>query len=156
METLTKFEVYGQEMIEKTVKKCGNSGRIYLPPDWIEKKVKIIRVDWGLGGAMTDVIVRPMKEKDIGQAADIHRKVVMRSPDQDINYAIEDLFISFIKKSPKTCIIVEKDNKVVGFIVGCIKEWSFGVERSGWIEMIEVDPKFMGKSKRSIYNPKMG
>ena len=99
---------------------------------------------------MTDVIVRPMKEKDIGQAADIHRKVVRRSPDQDINYAIEDLFISFIKKSPKTCIIAEKENKVVGFIVGGIKEWSFGVERSGWIEMIEVNPKFMGEGIGTI------
>ncbi len=45
MENSTKFEVYGQELIEKIVKKCGNSGRIYLPPDWIDKKVKIIRVD---------------------------------------------------------------------------------------------------------------
>ena len=45
MENNTKIEVYEQEMLEKVVKKCGNSGRIYLPPDWIEKKVKIIRVD---------------------------------------------------------------------------------------------------------------
>jgi putative transposon-encoded protein len=45
MDNPTKFEVYGQEMLEKIVKKCGNSGRIYLPPNWIEKKVKIIRVD---------------------------------------------------------------------------------------------------------------
>lgn len=41
----SKFEVYGQEMIEKKVKQSGNSGRIYLPPNWINKKVKIIRVD---------------------------------------------------------------------------------------------------------------
>ncbi len=27
-----KFEVYGEEMIEKEVKSSGNSGRIYLPP----------------------------------------------------------------------------------------------------------------------------
>ena len=41
----SKFDVFGQEMIEKTVKKAGNSGRIYLPPDWVGKRVKIIRVD---------------------------------------------------------------------------------------------------------------
>ena len=34
MDNSTKFEVYGQEMLEKIVKKCGNSGRIYLPPNW--------------------------------------------------------------------------------------------------------------------------
>ena len=44
-DTPSKFEVYGREMIEKTVKQSGNSGRIYLPPHWIGKKVKIIRVD---------------------------------------------------------------------------------------------------------------
>jgi len=93
---------------------------------------------------MADINVRPMKEKDINQAADIHRKVVREGLGQGIDYAIENLFISFIKKSPKTCLVAEKDNKVAGFIIGCIKEWGFGLERSGWIEMIEVDPKLMG------------
>ncbi|NOQ53097.1 MAG: DUF2080 family transposase-associated protein [Thermoplasmata archaeon] len=45
MAEASKFEVYGQEMLEKEVKKSGNSGRIYLPPDWIGKRVKIIRID---------------------------------------------------------------------------------------------------------------
>ena len=40
-----KFEVYGEEMVEKTVKLSGNSGRVYLPPDWVGCQVKIIRVD---------------------------------------------------------------------------------------------------------------
>ena len=40
-----KFEVYGEEMIEKEVKPSGNSGRVYLPPDWVGKHVKIIRID---------------------------------------------------------------------------------------------------------------
>ncbi|MBW2082976.1 MAG: cytoplasmic protein [Deltaproteobacteria bacterium] len=40
-----KFEVYGEEMVEKIVKLSGNSGRVYLPPDWVGSRVKIIRVD---------------------------------------------------------------------------------------------------------------
>lgn len=40
-----RFEVYGEEMIAKTVKSSGGTGRIYLPPDWIGKVVKIIRID---------------------------------------------------------------------------------------------------------------
>jgi putative transposon-encoded protein len=40
-----KFEVYGEEMIEKEVKQSGNSGRVYLPPEWVGKNVKIIRID---------------------------------------------------------------------------------------------------------------
>ena len=40
-----KFEVYGEEMLEKDVKISGNSGRVYLPPDWVGHRVKIIRID---------------------------------------------------------------------------------------------------------------
>ena len=41
----SKFEVYGEEMIEKEVKQSGNSGRVYLPPEWVGKHVKIIRIE---------------------------------------------------------------------------------------------------------------
>ena len=40
-----KFEIHGEELIEKMVKASGNSGRVYLPPDWIGHSVKIIRID---------------------------------------------------------------------------------------------------------------
>ena len=40
----SKFEVYGEEMVEKEVKQSGNSGRVYLPPEWVGKRVKIIRI----------------------------------------------------------------------------------------------------------------
>lgn len=40
-----KFGLFGVEMIEKEVKPRGNTGRVYLPLDWVGKLVKIIRVD---------------------------------------------------------------------------------------------------------------
>ena len=40
-----KFEIYGEEMIEKSVKSSGNSGRVYLPPNCVGHQVKIIRID---------------------------------------------------------------------------------------------------------------
>jgi hypothetical protein len=41
-----KFKIFGEEMIEKKVSPSGSSsGRIYLPPDWVDRRVKIIRVD---------------------------------------------------------------------------------------------------------------
>ena len=43
--TKVKFEIYGEEMIEKEVKSSGNSGRVYLPPDWVGRHVKIVRID---------------------------------------------------------------------------------------------------------------
>jgi putative transposon-encoded protein len=40
-----KFAAFGEEMLEKKVSLSGNSGRIYLPPDWVGHHVKIIRMD---------------------------------------------------------------------------------------------------------------
>ena len=40
-----KFEIFGEEMIEKVVKLSGNSGRVYLPPTWVGHSVKIVRID---------------------------------------------------------------------------------------------------------------
>lgn len=41
-----RLEFYGAEVIEKIVKPSGaTSGRVYLPPGWIGKKVKIVRLD---------------------------------------------------------------------------------------------------------------
>lgn len=38
-----KFEVYGDVLIEKIVRQNGKGGRIYLPPDWVGKTIKIIK-----------------------------------------------------------------------------------------------------------------
>jgi len=45
IQSKVKFEVYGEEMIEKEVKLSGNSGRVYLHPEWVGKHVKIIRIE---------------------------------------------------------------------------------------------------------------
>lgn len=43
--TKARFRVFGEEIIDKEVKSSGNSGRVYLPLDWVGKVVKIIRID---------------------------------------------------------------------------------------------------------------
>lgn len=40
----SEFKVYGFEMLDREVKQSGNTGRVYLPRDWIGARVKIIRV----------------------------------------------------------------------------------------------------------------
>ncbi|MBI2523181.1 DUF2080 family transposase-associated protein [Candidatus Woesearchaeota archaeon] len=41
----TKIQLSGYEMLEKQVNKSGNSGRVYVPIEWIGKKVKIILIE---------------------------------------------------------------------------------------------------------------
>ena len=40
----SEFKVLGYEMIDREVKQSGNTGRVYLPKNWIGSKVKIIRI----------------------------------------------------------------------------------------------------------------
>ncbi len=45
MQKEVKLELTGFEMLEKQVNKSGNSGRVYVPIEWIGKKVKIILIE---------------------------------------------------------------------------------------------------------------
>jgi hypothetical protein len=40
-----RFEVFGEEILVRKVKISGKSGRAYMPPEWVGKQVKIIRID---------------------------------------------------------------------------------------------------------------
>jgi len=40
-----KVEIYGEEMVEKTVKLSGSSGRLYLPAVWVGSRVKIVKLN---------------------------------------------------------------------------------------------------------------
>ena len=41
----TKIQLSGFEMLEKQVNKSGNSGRIYVPVEWIGKRVKVVLLE---------------------------------------------------------------------------------------------------------------
>jgi putative transposon-encoded protein len=45
LEKPMRVEVEGFEAIEKIVSSAGHSGRVYVPPDWVGCRVKIIRLD---------------------------------------------------------------------------------------------------------------
>ena len=92
---------------------------------------------------MTGIMIRKMENKDIKQAVEIHKKV-LREGLTEIGFAVEGFFSASIAANPSTCLVAEKTGQVIGFIIGGVKEWSFGLERSGWIELVEVDPNHMG------------
>ena len=40
-----KMQMEGDEVVEKTAERGGNSGRIYVPKSWIGKKVRAVRIE---------------------------------------------------------------------------------------------------------------
>jgi len=45
MDEKMKVEVLAYQVIEKIVKLSGNSGRVYVPKEWVGKKVKIFLLE---------------------------------------------------------------------------------------------------------------
>ncbi len=45
MKKEVRIQLVGFEMLEKQVNKSGNSGRVYVPVEWIGKRVKIILLE---------------------------------------------------------------------------------------------------------------
>ena len=41
----TQIQLVGYEMLEKQVNRSGNSGRVYVPINWIGKRVKVILLE---------------------------------------------------------------------------------------------------------------
>jgi putative transposon-encoded protein len=41
----TRIQMTGFEMLEKRVNQSGNSGRVYVPVEWIGKRVKVILLE---------------------------------------------------------------------------------------------------------------
>ncbi|MFH1510624.1 MAG: DUF2080 family transposase-associated protein [Candidatus Woesearchaeota archaeon] len=40
-----RIQIFGFEMLEKQVNRSGNSGRVYIPIEWVGKRVKIILIE---------------------------------------------------------------------------------------------------------------
>jgi putative transposon-encoded protein len=40
-----EIKINAFQIIEKTVKQSGNSGRVYVPIEWVGKKVKVILIE---------------------------------------------------------------------------------------------------------------
>jgi len=45
MQKEVEIKLTGYEMLEKQVNKSGNSGRVYVPVEWIGKRVKVVLLE---------------------------------------------------------------------------------------------------------------
>jgi len=88
-----------------------------------------------------EVKIRALTEKDFQDVAEIQEVITKRK----VGDSLERRMREYIHKDPETCLVAESEGKVVGFVIGDIKDWGFGVEKSGWLEIIGIHPKFMGQ-----------
>jgi len=87
------------------------------------------------------VLIRELKTKDEDQISRIQGSITQTSVDIDIRKIVEDR----VKNTESGNFVAEFEGKIVGFMISYILLGGFGIEKSAWIAMFGVDPKFMGQ-----------
>jgi len=83
--------------------------------------------------------IRPLTIDDLDAIVEIDRKVLGK-PRRD--YWKNKIELPN-PRYPLSCLVAELEGKVVGFIVGEVSGWEFGIpDTIGWISTIGVDPDY--------------
>lgn len=91
---------------------------------------------------MENVNIRALKKEDLPAIVEIDEKVLGENRKEYWERKIEALGT----KSTQTSFAAEVEGNVVGFILGDISGWEFGVpDTIGWIDTIGVDPAYKKK-----------
>ena len=88
---------------------------------------------------LENLIIRPLKKGDLETLVEIDEKVLGEKRRDYWERKLESLN----DKSSQGSMVAEIGGKVVGFILGEVSGWEFGVpENIGWIDTIGVDPAY--------------
>ena len=87
------------------------------------------------------LVVRRMRTQDAEAVLRIDEKITGTPHEAQW----ESRIIERVSNNPLGCLVAEAQGKVVGFIFGDIRGWEFAIPKSGWIEIVGVDPEFQGK-----------
>jgi ribosomal protein S18 acetylase RimI-like enzyme len=88
---------------------------------------------------LTQLDIRPLTLGDLDAIVEIDFKVLGKPRRDFWKKRIEVVNTHY----PLSCLVAEREGKVIGFIVGEVSGWEFGVpDTIGWISTIGVDPAY--------------
>jgi L-amino acid N-acyltransferase YncA len=79
--------------------------------------------------------------RDIPQIIAIHGAITKKKA---YRRSVQQTVKDNLRKREGVSFVAEKDGQVVGFILGEKKGEGFGLEKSGWLEVVMVHPRHMG------------
>lgn len=89
---------------------------------------------------LSQVKIRPISVNDLDSIVEIERKILGKARRDYWKNKLED------SKYPLSSLVAEYNEKVIGFIVGEVSGWEFGVpDTVAWISTIGVDPQYQHK-----------
>jgi len=93
-------------------------------------------------------VIRIMVPSDLDRIVEIDIKVLEKTRPEYWEMKLE--LMQKQKHSQISALVAESDGKVIGFIIGGVSRWEYGVpENIGWIDTIGIDPEYqrMGIAK---------
>lgn len=91
---------------------------------------------------LSEVQIRPMHINDLDAIVEIENKILGKARRDYWKKKMKDTYT----QHPLSSLVAEYEGKVIGFIVGEISGWEFGVpDTVAWISTIGVDPKYQHK-----------
>jgi flavin-dependent dehydrogenase/GNAT superfamily N-acetyltransferase len=91
--------------------------------------------------SMQDLTVRRMTVRDIDEVMRIDEKITGRP--HEAYY--ESKAAAYISRAPDYCLVAERRDRVIGFVIADVHGWEFAAELAGRLEIIGVDPEYHGQ-----------
>ncbi|MDY7035030.1 MAG: GNAT family N-acetyltransferase [Thermodesulfobacteriota bacterium] len=90
---------------------------------------------------MDDILIRRLKPEDAHDICMIDAAITQETENIDYRRMIEEQAY----KTEDASFVAEFRGVVVGYMISYILSGGFGMEKSAWIAILGVDPKFMGQ-----------
>jgi GNAT superfamily N-acetyltransferase len=91
-------------------------------------------------GVSRGIKIRKIGVRDVSAIVAIQEAILQK---QILKKWIQ-MVTAHLKKQEAIGFVALRDDRVVGFIIGEIKGEGFGLEQSGWIEVVGIHPRQMG------------
>jgi len=98
---------------------------------------------------LNEVKIRVLNENDLDAVVEIDKKVLGKE-----RRAFWKRKIAYADIYPPPALVAELEGRVVGFIMGYVSGWEFGVpDTIGWIDTLGVDPAYQRRGiGRALFN----
>jgi ribosomal protein S18 acetylase RimI-like enzyme len=94
-----------------------------------------------MGIRLEKLVIRRLEAHDVNDISKIQKAIAKELGTIDYHRVVEE----DAKKEDRVSFVAELDGKVVGFMITYILYGGFGLEKSAWIGLFGVDPKYMGQ-----------
>jgi N-acetylglutamate synthase-like GNAT family acetyltransferase len=82
-----------------------------------------------------------MAVKDVDEICEIYSGIIQKPVHPDFN----DLILRHAQRKKDICLVAERNNQVIGFMISYILTLGFGMEKSAWIATLGVKGDCMGQ-----------